>query len=940
MWELRLTPLVERISLKRLFLFFAAAIVASISFILATPQTTHAADAQWKGDNITYNGKEFQSLGLTGENGSLGFPKNTPVYRHLDENGKAEIIWFKVGEDVAKSTAAQYAVYDFKEPDDYSNPTGKADVSLTTKSESEAAASPSSCVYEGIGWIICPVTDFLATAMDWVFHLLSSFLTVRPLEGGDKNPLFRAWSVMRDIANLAFVIAFLVIIYSQITSVGLSTYNIKRMLPRLIAAAILVNTSFWICAILIDLSNIAGFSLEKLFMSLRNMLTDGTSNNWDLLSFQSVTTAVLSGGAIGAAGLGSLIAVGSLQGVLYMLLPLLVGAIVSLTVALLIMTARQAIIVLLVIIAPLAFVAYLLPNTEKYFDKWKSIFGIMLMLFPIFSFLFGGAQVAGTAIILNADGIIMVLFGMFTQAAALGILPFTLKFGGGFLSKFGALTNNKSKGIIDQTRNFAQNQAALKKSEVLANSNLRRRNGLSRMVQGIDQRRRRREGWQATNDIAANNRWEETQDFHRIDTARREAERSKQIIHSNHDASWNRRTLNNEQGALRREMQMRTAGEQARLQQSRVDTLQEEFKAYSPQMVRDNPHLLPEQLRTANPEMFTLANQARSVSDDAALYSMRKRAAERQQGSNVADRLLTDDASRAIAGGMRGAESAFSDAIKVERDEYENNVKSKLELMKHFNLDATQYQHLALGKGSIQRTDSSGHTFTFTVDDMFTREAAIARQLKAGSYGEIEAVLASAWKRYDANGNVIASGASGDFATSVSAAIKEYKLDSKAGFFGSQTIGDIGQGRIFNDYGLDAAAIRYIEAGKVGNEALSSMAPGALDRMFKLETLSDTQILQHMQSLGKTFATPAKQAEFIGNFRQNMDSLRESSRTILDSDILKRNAERGAITKFEQFLTGPIARDPATEPAAPPTIPGLHTTPSPGPGPGPIPPVP
>jgi len=929
----------ERVSLKRLILLFSAAIVASVSLILTTSQpafaepaadtqTEEAKDAQWSGSSIIYQGNTYDSLGLAGTNGSLGFDKGTPVYRYTTSDNKAYIISFTPGEDPTKATTAKYAVYTYVAPDSYSNPQDKKDITLATQAESEEAANASSCVYEGIGWILCPITNHLAKAMDWVFHLLSGFLTVRPLEGGQSNPLYRGWSVMRDVANVAFVIGFLVIIYSQITGMGFSTYNIKRTLPRLIAAAILVNTSFWICAIAVDLSNIAGFSLEAMFLGLRNMLTDGSSNNWDLINVESITTAVLSGGVVGAAAVTALVT----PGALYMLLPVLVGAIISLLVALIIMAARQALIVLLVIIAPLAFVAYLLPNTEKYFDKWKNVFVTMLVLFPVFSVLFGGAQVAGTIILLNADGIAMVFLAIATQASALAILPFTLKFGGGFLNRIGAITNNANKGLIDRTRNFANEQAASKKAKMMAQENPRRFSR-TRAIQSLDQRRRRREGQQRVNEAIADNRWENSSDFHSIDTARRETERAKQMIHSNHEADWNRRTLDNH-SALRREMQMRAAADRAELAKADTDATYAEFKAFdqdkftrevtpggrrvftanAPESYRLSPELLDENSALRRDAVSPM----RATADELALTNMRRDNATAQSRENLRDTLLSQEDQREYAGGVKGhmgAESAFATAIRADRDEYENNTKSKAELMKHFNLDSTQYHHLAVGKKEpITLQDSNHNSYSFTADDMFTHEAAIGHQMKAGAYKEIEEIFAKSWKHVTADGK-IEYGATGEFATSISAYIKENKLDGKAGFFGSQTIGDIAQGRIFGDYGLDAAAIRYIQAGKVGNEALSKMAPGALERMFKLETISDQSIIEHMESLGNTYATDADRAKVISGFRQNMSELRDSATTILGSQILSRNAERGSIEKFKEFARGPMAR--TSEPIPP-----------------------
>ncbi|MBI3889596.1 hypothetical protein HY312_03415, partial [Candidatus Saccharibacteria bacterium] len=53
----------------------------------------------------------------------------------------------------------------------------------------------------------------------------------------------------------------------------------------------------------------------------------------------------------------------------------------------------------LVVISPLAFVMYLLPNTEKYFSKWLSMFWKLLLVFPIIGLLLGGGQLASTVIL-------------------------------------------------------------------------------------------------------------------------------------------------------------------------------------------------------------------------------------------------------------------------------------------------------------------------------------------------------------------------------------------------------------------------------------------------------------------------------------------------------------------------------------------------------------
>jgi uncharacterized membrane protein YhaH (DUF805 family) len=98
-----------------------------------------------------------------------------------------------------------------------------------------------------------------------------------------------------------------------------------------------------------------------------------------------------------------------------MLVPAATLAGLTLLFILLIMAARQALIIILIIVSPLAFVCYLLPGTEKWFKKWRDSFLTMLVFFPAFAVVFGGAQLAGIIIIQNAsgsNGAIMHILGM------------------------------------------------------------------------------------------------------------------------------------------------------------------------------------------------------------------------------------------------------------------------------------------------------------------------------------------------------------------------------------------------------------------------------------------------------------------------------------------------------------------------------------------------
>ena len=80
------------------------------------------------------------------------------------------------------------------------------------------------------------------------------------------------------------------------------------------------------------------------------------------------------------------------------LLPMLVVCLLTIAAILLALIIRQALIVLLTVLSPIAFVAFLLPNTQALFNRWRRLFITLLVLYPIVSMLFGAGSLANKII--------------------------------------------------------------------------------------------------------------------------------------------------------------------------------------------------------------------------------------------------------------------------------------------------------------------------------------------------------------------------------------------------------------------------------------------------------------------------------------------------------------------------------------------------------------
>lgn len=540
--EMTRFPSYRGFSVRSILGFALAVIITALLWAILASPAAHAEDASWNGAAIQYNGAQYVSAGkITSSDGS-GLPVDSPYYLYVEKYqapgsstaiDRARIIYFSPGVDPPKETVAKSVYFNYDATSKtYSNPYEQKDITLTTQASSAngSGASGSSCAVEGIGWIVCPVMNFLAGGMDFIFSAISQYMKVQPLETGNmQSSLYSAWGIMRNIANVAFIIAFIVIIYAQITSYKTNEFGFKRLLPRLIIAAVAINLSYIICAIAVDLSNVLGYSLQDVFYTMRDQIlsSGSTDNTAQILSWQSITAFVLSGGTAAlAAGVSigaALIATGgTVTAAVFLLLPALVGLLVAILVVLLILAARQALIVILVIIAPVAIVLYLLPNTEKWFKKWRDLFMTLLIFFPAFSVVFGGSQLAGAVIIKNATSINMVILGMIVQVAPLVITPLLLKLSGSLLGGIARLVNDPNKGLIDRTRKWSGEHAERHRKRGVGatkwNGNpgeLKKRNALRQSARYLDQRKRRRADLAANSETATQTAYENSKRYSR-----------------------------------------------------------------------------------------------------------------------------------------------------------------------------------------------------------------------------------------------------------------------------------------------------------------------------------------------------------------------------------------------------------------------------------------
>jgi hypothetical protein len=464
------------------------ALVGAITFVFATvaislfhPQSVQAATitATWKTTNtiLSTDLANGEYITYTQEaNGPL--PGDTKAYQRFSDNASCPTyIYFGPKVDLKKATTAKY--YQQQEIPGVSGckEAGSGDVTLTnTKANPDAAlntedvgskdttgtdttgtsgqakdADTCNVSTSLVSWFLCPIYDGLANLSDALLGVVQNLLKTNPIDitsGGD-NAVYKVWSNFRIYGDIFLVIALLVVVFGQSIGGGLvDAYTAKKVLPRLLVAAILINLSIYIVAFMVDVTNIIGQSIGGIITAPM----DGVSlspEGWKLGVFAVVPGAAIAGGATIAGFLagGAALGAAAVAFMPFLLLFVIIPALLALILLFVVLVLRKAIILALVLISPVAFALYALPNTEQYFRKWWKLLFDMLMVYPVVMVIFGVADLlAYTVIVANGTASYWGYFTAFLlQFLPLFMIPYAMKVASGALGQIHDLATERRK---------------------------------------------------------------------------------------------------------------------------------------------------------------------------------------------------------------------------------------------------------------------------------------------------------------------------------------------------------------------------------------------------------------------------------------------------------------------------------------------------------------
>lgn len=250
------------------------------------------------------------------------------------------------------------------------------------------------------------------------------------------------WSFARSLLNIIVIVALLAIAFANILHLNINTYAAKKILPGLVIGVIGANASLLIMRFLADVTQ----AVSLLAVSAAGDHVFGTpisSVSGLLVAFPThigartieVIIASLVSGFAFFGGVGGALIIGILL-IIYYLFVLIGFAWV--------MFKRVIILYFLAMVAPLAFVAYGIPQAQKHFYSWWNLFLRYLFVWPVV--LFGMALTirisnvvgGGTFDVLSIDGIVKMILVL---AAAHLTLKLPKIMTNGVLDMVGAIKN-------------------------------------------------------------------------------------------------------------------------------------------------------------------------------------------------------------------------------------------------------------------------------------------------------------------------------------------------------------------------------------------------------------------------------------------------------------------------------------------------------------------
>lgn len=234
----------------------------------------------------------------------------------------------------------------------------------------EFGADAAKAVVSILGWIVYFLAYVIGLLLTLIIKILivvagySDIIGVKAVTTG--------WEIVRDLCNMFFILILLIIAFATILRI--ESYNAKKLLPKLLIMAVLINFSRTICGLIIDFAQVIMLTFVNGFAAAGEGNLVKVFQIEKFLAFAQGDDETKAIGAWETAGaiLAGFIAIVITFIVVLVLLAVLVMRIIMLWVY--------------TILSPLAFLLSAFPAGQKYSSQWWSEFSKNVIVGPVLAF--------------------------------------------------------------------------------------------------------------------------------------------------------------------------------------------------------------------------------------------------------------------------------------------------------------------------------------------------------------------------------------------------------------------------------------------------------------------------------------------------------------------------------------------------------------------------
>jgi|GEM_PF-3886257 len=265
--------------------------------------------------------------------------------------------------------------------------------------------------------------------------------------------LQKVWNNVLKIANILFVIAFLIMIISTALNLGfVDAYTIKKYLPKIIIAVIAANLSWFIVQQAIGITNVLGTSVREIILSpLKDVAQSGN------VSVGSSFSAGVGASLAGIIGAGAGVAIGAVvAGGWIVFLPAVLALLFAALTAIVVIMIRKVIVFALIVFAPIAITMWAIPGMENWAKRWWKLLIEMLMVYPFIMAMFALGEFAAILTLManssQSSNPVPGLMAIAFLCIPLFMLPTVFKLASSTLANITGMVNDKGKGLIDRSK--------------------------------------------------------------------------------------------------------------------------------------------------------------------------------------------------------------------------------------------------------------------------------------------------------------------------------------------------------------------------------------------------------------------------------------------------------------------------------------------------------